>query len=476
MENKVVPLLSGKKDSFIVCRNSQGTPVRGSLMHFSNQNAIFEVYNPFSILQLSEVLNDFRIVIGERTLYAGRGVVSSLVNTGIMLVCEVTLVDAWNDVDVLSILMDKELVRGEVKRFVSDWKNHNNILPDFKVLTSDFQGFLSELSLWLKQIEISVTQSAPSSSEQWNIELVERVVEPLRPVASEFLEKLETLANRIAPDQAGIHKAYIRRDVHPLTLCSPFVHRTFTKPLGYAGDYEMINMILDRPYEGRTLFAKTINKLLLEAAPAEAHRNRIAILKRLLEQESQRAQEKGSRLEVLNIGCGPAKEVREFIVSSKTSDLCQMTLMDFSKEALDFARNKLIEQKRIAGSKIELEFVEKSIDELLRESIANARERNAGQKRYDFVYCAGLFDYLTDSVCRRLIALFYDWLVPGGLLCVTNIHPSNPQRHLMEYLLEWNVIHRTERELESLGTPDGEKEVIADQTGVNIFLNIRKGI
>jgi extracellular factor (EF) 3-hydroxypalmitic acid methyl ester biosynthesis protein len=476
MENNVVPLLSGEKDSFIVCRNSQGSPVRGSLMHFSNQNAIFEVYNPFSILQLSEVLNDFRIVIGERTLYAGRGVVSNLVNTGIMLVCEVTLVDAWNTVDVLSILMDKDLIRGEVKRFVSEWKVNNDILPEFKVLTSDFQGFLSELSLWLKQVEVSVTQSAPQSSEQWNVELVERVVEPLRPVAAEFLEKLEALAFKIPPEHAAIHKAYIRRDVHPLTLCSPFVHRTFTKPLGYAGDYEMINMILERPYEGRTLFAKTVNKLLIESAPAEAHRNRITILRRLLNQEADRAQVCGRRLEVLNIGCGPAKEVREFIAASRTADLCRMTLMDFSKEALDFARTKALEQKRSSNSQIELDFVEKSIDELLRESIAGAKERNLDQKRYDFVYCAGLFDYLTDSVCRRLIALFYDWLVPGGLLCVTNIHPCNPQRHLMEYLLEWNVIHRTERELESLGTPDGDKEVIADQTGVNIFLNIRKGL
>ncbi|MSU20167.1 MAG: class I SAM-dependent methyltransferase [Pedosphaera sp.] len=474
MENKVLPLLSGRKDSFIVCRNSQGVSVRGSLMHFSNHNAIFEVYNPFSILQLSEVLNEFRIVIGERTLYAGRSVVSSLANTGIMLVCEVTLVDAWIDVDVLSILLNKDLIRGEVKRFVSDWKTNNDILPEFKILTSDFQGFLSELSLWLKQVEISVTQSSREVSEEFNLDLVERVIDPLRPIAAEFMTKLECLAEKIPPDQAAIHKAYLRRDIHPLTLCAPFVHRTFTKPLGYAGDYEMINMILDRPYEGRTLFAKAVNKLLLESAPAEAHRNRVIILKRLLEQEAGRAQKSHRRLTVLNIGCGPAREVRDFIASSRTSDLCQMTLMDFSKEALDYARTAALEQKRISDSKIELEFVEKSIDELLRESIAGAKERNVDQKRYDFVYCAGLFDYLTDSVCRRLIALFHDWLVPGGLLCVTNIHPCNPQRHLMEYLLEWNVIHRSERELESLSTSDGEHEIIADQTGVNIFLNIRK--
>jgi len=232
-------------------------------------------------------------------------------------------------------------------------------------------------------------------------------------------------------------------------------------------------MILERQYEGRTLFAKTVNKLLLDTAPAEAHRNRIAMLKRLLEQESERARTAGQPLEVLNIGCGPAKEVRDFMAASRDADLCRMTLMDFGKDALEFAQRRAIDEKARTGSKIQLEFIEKSIDDLLRESMARTRVAQAAAKRYDFVYCAGLFDYFTDSVCRRLIALFYEWLAPGGLLSVTNIHPSNPQRHLMEYLLEWNVFHRTEKELESLA-PEGEREMIADRTGVNIFLNIRK--
>jgi extracellular factor (EF) 3-hydroxypalmitic acid methyl ester biosynthesis protein len=474
MESKATPGVHREKDSFIVCCNSQGTPVRGSLMHFSSQNAIFEVYNPFSILQLSEVLSEFKIVVGERTLYAGRGVVSSLVNTGIMLVCEVTLVDAWNDVDVLSVLANKELFRGEVRKFISEWQSSIKIMPGFKVLTSDFQGFLSDLSLWLKQVEVSVGRSLPRNAEEFALELVDKVVEPLKPVADDFLGNLEALAERIPLEDMGLHKAYIRRDLHPLTLCAPFVHRTFTKPLGYAGDFEMINMILERPYEGRTLFARTVNKLLLETAPAEAHRNRITILKQMLVEESERARSDSRTLRVLNIGCGPAKEVRDFIISSPNADFCHITLMDFSKEALAFAEQKAREQKVLSNSKIQLEFVEKSIDEMLRESVIGARAQIMGAKRYDFVYCAGLFDYFTDSVCRRLIALFYECLDPGGLLCVTNIHPSNPARHLMEYLLEWNVFHRTEKELESLATLEGEKEVIADQTGVNIFLNIRK--
>jgi extracellular factor (EF) 3-hydroxypalmitic acid methyl ester biosynthesis protein len=45
---------------------------------------------------------------------------------------------------------------------------------------------------------------------------------------------------------------------------------------------------------------------------------------------------------------------------------------------------------------------------------------------YDFVYCAGLFDYLSDRICRRLLEVFYDLLAPGGLLVATNVDSSNP--------------------------------------------------
>ena len=474
MADKVVTLSSGEKDSFIVCRNSKGIPIRGSLMHFTNQNAVFEVYNPFSILQLSEVLNDFKIVIGERTLYAGRGVVSSLVNTGIMLVCEATLVDAWNDVDILSILGNTNVLREEVRRFVADWRSHNNVLPEFKILTSDLQGFLSELSLWLKQVELTLARSIPQDVEQLNLELVEKVVEPVKPMARDFLQRLEEIGATIPQELVAIHKAYLRRDLHPLTLCSPFIHRTFTKPLGYAGDYEMINMILGDSREGGNIFAKSINALVLGAEVAQAHRNRIKILTRLLEQEGKRAEAENRRFKVLNIACGPAREVVQFIRQSPNANRCDMTLLDFSKEALACAQTETTKAKEAVASGIRLSFVEKSIDTLLRESIRRVSPSSFGEEQHDVVYCAGLFDYLSDAVCRRLMAMFYEWLLPGGCLMATNVHARNPQRYLMEYLLEWNVVHRDERDMAGLVSLGTEKEVFVDETGVNVFLKLRR--
>ena len=55
------------------------------------------------------------------------------------------------------------------------------------------------------------------------------------------------IVNSFETDLHGPHEAYLRRHLHPLLLCSPFAYRTYQKPLGYAGDYEMVNMIVRDP-------------------------------------------------------------------------------------------------------------------------------------------------------------------------------------------------------------------------------------
>ena len=81
--------------SVVVCRNSQGSEITANILRLRRYSVAFEIYNPYSILQLSEVLRDFRIRVGDRVVYQGEAVVTGLVNTGILLVCEATLGNAW---------------------------------------------------------------------------------------------------------------------------------------------------------------------------------------------------------------------------------------------------------------------------------------------------------------------------------------------------------------------------------------------
>ncbi|MDC0323759.1 hypothetical protein OAM21_01040 [Verrucomicrobia bacterium] len=80
--------LKAEEESLVLCVNSEGLELRATPIRLTRHLVVFEVYNPYSILQLSEVLQEFQIFINHRPVYSGRAVVSNLVNTGIFLVVE----------------------------------------------------------------------------------------------------------------------------------------------------------------------------------------------------------------------------------------------------------------------------------------------------------------------------------------------------------------------------------------------------
>jgi extracellular factor (EF) 3-hydroxypalmitic acid methyl ester biosynthesis protein len=270
------------------------------------------------------------------------------------------------------------------------------------------------------------------------------------------------------------HRTYAKRQLHPQLLCAPFAYRTYQKPLGYAGDYEMVNMILRDPLEGSSLFSKIINSWFLSQRPAQAHRNRIAYLTKIIVKETHRvACYGGQPARIFNLGCGPAGEVQNFLGLDEICDNTSFVLLDFNDETLEHTKEVLEDIKGKLNRQTKIEVVKKSVHQVLKEEI----KPGICQRRYDLIYCAGVFDYLSDRICKRLMDIFYAMLEPGGLLVATNIDASNPSRYGMEYLLDWHLIHRSSLQLRALA-PDRSAlesvEVRSDETGVNIYIEVRK--
>ncbi|MBN8247996.1 MAG: hypothetical protein J0L84_11190, partial [Verrucomicrobia bacterium] len=221
--NKSIATPPTGRDSMITCRNSQGVEVRATPLRMTRHLAVFEVYNPFSILQLSEVLSPFAILVNDRMIYSGRAVVSSLVNTGILLVCEVSLDDAaWLDVDVFSPTGQRERLAGEFELFLTESRRIQSVTPDFKVVVADMQTVLTDLRNWLEQVELGI-RSAPSGDRV----LLERQVMdelrgPIMPMMDDLFGRLELVARAVEPALQPMYRTYIKRQLHPLVLCSPF--------------------------------------------------------------------------------------------------------------------------------------------------------------------------------------------------------------------------------------------------------------
>lgn len=466
-----------ENESLIVCRNSQGTQLRATLMRMTRYLVTFEVYNPYSILQLSEVLNDFEIVINSRKVYSGRAIVSSIVNTGLVLVCEASLDDeSWLDVEFLSPAMQVERLSEDFARLMKDWSKLEAVSPDLKVLVSDIETLLTDLQRWTEQLEIAVRSSPPPDRARNEVQIIEKLNSMVLPVVAEQFKKFEALTGAVAEEAASIHRAYCRRQLHPLVMCSPFIHRTFEKPLGYAGDYEMVNMILRDPKEGASIFAKVVNTFFVQSPPAVAHCNRITYLTQMLSNETRRRVKASKTARIFNLGCGPAREVQDFLASDDLCERADFTLLDFNEETLEQTSKLLGNLQARHRRSTPIRMIQRSVNQILREG-PRIGDLDESPQLYDVVYCAGLFDYLSDRICQRLLGTFYEMLAPGGLLVATNVDSSNPIRNIMEYVMEWHLVYRTDEELAGLapkGADPSSVTVHKDETGVNIFLEVRK--
>jgi extracellular factor (EF) 3-hydroxypalmitic acid methyl ester biosynthesis protein len=353
--------------------------------------------------------------------------------------------------------------------------NGLRILPEFKLAVADLQVFLLDLRQWLDQIQFGVGRSFSTEHKSNEQELLRPLEAEVSPVLARLFERFEAACGCIDPELHGAHAHYVKRQLHPLVLCSPFMYRSYVKPLGYAGDYEMINMMVNDPFQGDSAYAKLLNCYFLRTPPVVAHRNRVACLLQMLREEACRRHSVHRPFKVLNVGCGPALEVQEFLATSELSNIAEFTLLDFNDETLDHVSTVLESLRARLNRSTTIRCQEKSVVQLLKEAGKGPAQIPSGG--YDMIYCAGLFDYLADSVCRRLMSALYAMLASDGMLLATNVFVINPSRQWMEYSVDWKLIYRDRTGMTNVRpaqVPIGACAVESDPSGLNLFVKIRK--
>jgi len=462
------------KGSIAVFKTRDGVETHGAILRLARYAVAFEFYNADVVLCTSEVLDRFKIIIDGRMIYSGRAVVGSLIDAGARMICEVKLDDLGSETDFFlqpsGTGPDGEQAYG---RFYRQWQKNYRISTEFKVQVTDIQAFLVATRQWLEQLEFDQGLGKDSPPERQR-EILEAVARRVIAAFNAQHEKFEELAYAIPEEYYGVHQEFVRRHWQPLFLCSPFGRRTFYKPLGYAGDYEMMNMIHRHQPEGNSLYEKLIHFLLVSQWPAQSVRNRVAHLKDHLLEETARVVRAGRRARVLNIGCGPAREVQDFLKESPLGNEVDFVLLDFNEETLGHAGAQINRLKGPFSQQTTVVTRQVSVHHLLRQ---NARpERSALEPGFDLIYCGGLFDYLSEPTCRSLVQLFYDWLLPGGKVIVANMNDSKPFRNFIEFVLDWQLIYRDGGKMLALapGRLRETARVISEPTSVNLFLHLSK--
>jgi extracellular factor (EF) 3-hydroxypalmitic acid methyl ester biosynthesis protein len=455
----------------VTFQTADGMELRASLARLTRHEATFEAVNFAATLRTSEVLGNFKITAGDRFVYFGRAVVSNVINTGELLICEAKLDDLGSDTAYfLPAPGFDSNPQAAYQSFFQAWQKNYRISNEFKVLVADVQSYLTGVRHWLEEFEFGLKEQADKSARE--SEILQAVAPKIIGAFNGQHERFEEIIYALPPETRGAHQDFVRLHWHKLFLCAPFAHRTYYKPNGYAGDYEMMNMIHRNQPEGRSLYEKLIHLLLVSQWPAKSVRNRIAHLGENILNETARAARAGKTARILNVGCGPACEIQTFLRETQLSNRADFTLIDFNEETLLHAGQKLVEAKRQFSRQTQIRTQQISVYELLKRT----QRRSADAEKFDLIYCAGLFDYLAPDTCRALMELWYDSLSPGGLMLIANMADTKPFRNFIEFILDWQLIYRNSAEILSL-VPEHSKEttdVIAEPTSVNLFLHIRK--
>ncbi len=244
------------------------------------------------------------------------------------------------------------------------------------------------------------------------------------------------------------------------------------KPHGYAGDFEMLDMICQNERFG-TGIAWTFDDFFQRQPAPTAVRNRAEIVAARMAQQLRAAA--ASRFEIVSLGSGPAFDLTLLgaEISPRSHPFsncdCRLTLIDLDPRALDFAVGRL--SPYFPASALHAERVN------LKRVLQNKKVlQRLG--RADFLSCPGFFDYLNHEEAVSMLGRLWAVMKPGSELLVFAFSEDNPSRAYMEWIGNWYLIYRSPAQMQQLaqeaGLNSGQYEVDAESSGVNLFIHARK--
>ncbi len=472
--NKVQKKDSGlNQDAIILINKENGFSYKAFPISIDLRSIVFECFNRGLKPKPTESIENFKLIFNDILVYEGEAIICNVIDCGSKFICEGVLQRAaWIDesVDALTNFSRNSIENGT---FLEKIRKPYCIENEYRLAVCKIEDFLRSLKNLCDLVSCRISSGPknnyPRSENEAALEMRDFSTLSLKTIFEEF----ELAARKIPLDLKEVHALYAQRVLHPWLLCSPLINRTYVKPLGYAGDYEMMNMLVRNGLEGANLYAKLVNSFLLDQPPAHAVRNRVNFLNKSIINESYRVAASGKHANIYCIACGPAWEVSNFIQENPLARNVRFTLLDFNQETLDHTSTKIRNIYKDKKIKCEPVFVKNSVQNIIK---AGALGKLANNK-YDLIYCSGLYDYLTDSVCKALNTCLFEMLNPGGLLVVGNFAKTTPITNFMEHLLEWNLIYRDKDEVLALKpetASTSECVVKSEPSGTNFFLEVRK--
>ncbi len=213
------------------------------------------------------------------------------------------------------------------------------------------------------------------------------------------------------------------------------------KPLGYPGDFVMMNYIYD--YHEKLLGESSL-EMLINHYTTNIPISRSNILrKRYFKRRIAELLTKKDNPSAVSIGCGSARELIELLEEGKVNKPLRFICVDFEQKALDHIKARIDQIEPKKRTKLEIVFFRADIHDLVKNGRLFSKISD-----HDLVYASGLLDYLGDTMAKKVISILFGIVKADGELIVVNAGLKDSYlRSYYELLGEWVFFHRSQEEM-----------------------------
>jgi len=255
-------------------------------------------------------------------------------------------------------------------------------------------------------------------------------------------------------DQCRLHS--LRELLHQ----DPLTERAFSKPYGYQGDADLLDIIYRQDWAGIyhkpvSLLGRRIFDYTIACKAPSAVRTRRDMLAGTIERVCERVR----RPHILSVACGHLREA-SLAPSVMAGHVGRFVALDQNAAAIATVNREL--------GRLGVRAVQGSIKLVLGGPLA--------EERFDLIYAAGIYDYLEDRFARRLTAKLFNMLKPAGQLLIANFLPDIEDVGYMEIYMDWRLNYRDAAAMEGL-TRDiqariADQRIYSDVTNNIAFLEL----
>ncbi len=282
---------------------------------------------------------------------------------------------------------------------------------------------------------IAVSSSAPLVQEKALLDIVYEQLQGGQIAAGldDLFEDLSARRKEHANDWPAYAHACLEHPIQNLLHQDPFTRRAFAKPRGYAGDAVMMDYIYGLGEAGDAAAgASRLGRAIFQYMGGRASAQGVRYRRRLIGGLIDRVADNGGT-RVLAIAAGHLREV-EISSAVRQRKIEELVALDQDEASLavvarDYAN---LPVRKIPGS--------------VRQILSG--KLNPGQ--FDFVYAAGLFDYLNRAAAIGLATRMFEMVRPGGLMLIPNFLVDVADSGYMEAFMDWHLIYRDHADMHEL--------------------------